>query len=337
MAGMSWNLIGHSWAEQILRQQISADSLRHAYLFSGPSGVGRRTLALRFAQAINCPQSSSTGEPCGTCRVCRQIEDMQQADLNILQAEQEGDTLKVDQVRDLQHLLSLAPYESRYRIALLMRFEEANLSAQNALLKTLEEPNPHVILIITTNDPDNLLPTVVSRCEHLNLRPLAVDVLSAHLQESHHIDLEKAVLISHITGGRPGYALRLINEEDLLLNRKQYLDQCLQLINSSPLERMLFVEKLIKSKERKDIKICIREGLGHWLLFWRDILISNTKSSANLTNLDFQDNIHRIASKVESESTAQIIASLDHAFIRLNTANLQTMLDNLLLAWPIVE
>jgi len=337
MAGMSWNLIGHSWAEQILRQQLAAGSLRHAYLFSGPSGVGRRTLALRFAQAINCPQSSSTGESCGTCRTCRQIEDMQQADLNILQAEQEGDTLKIDQVRELQHLLSLAPYESHYRIALLLRLEEANLSAQNALLKTLEEPNPRVILLVTANDPDNLLPTVVSRCEHIRLRPQAVDVLAAHLQENLHIDAENAVLISHIAGGRPGYALRLINEKELLLIRKQTLDRCLQLISYSSMERMLFVEKLTKSKDRKDIKIDLKEELGQWLSFWRDVLIVNTNSQANLINLDFQEIIHQIASNVASEFSAQIIASLDHALIRLNNANLQTMLDNLLLTWPKID
>jgi DNA polymerase-3 subunit delta' len=153
MTGMSWDLMGHTWAEEMLREHIVTGSLRHAYLFSGPRGVGRRSLALRFAQAINCPQPLAPGQPCGTCRICRQIEAMQQADLNILQSEQEGDTLKVEQVRDLQHQLSLAPYESAYRIALLLRFEEANASSQNALLKTLEEPNPRVVLLVTADDP----------------------------------------------------------------------------------------------------------------------------------------------------------------------------------------
>ena len=123
MAGMGWDLIGHTWAADMLRQHIAADRLRHAYLFSGPQGVGRRTLALNFAQAINCPSPTAPGVPCGTCRTCQQIARMQQADLSIIQSEAEGESLKVDQVRDLQHALSLAPYESAYRVALLLRFE----------------------------------------------------------------------------------------------------------------------------------------------------------------------------------------------------------------------
>jgi len=192
MAGMSWDLMGHDWAEEMLRQHIATGSLRHAYLFSGPRGVGRRSLALRFAQAINCPEPQSPGQPCMSCRICRQIESMQQADLNILQSEQEGDILKVEQVRDLQHMLSLAPYESTYRIALLLRFEEANANAQNALLKTLEEPNPRVILLVTADDPENLLPTITSRCELLRLRPMPLDALAIELQARRKLDAERA-------------------------------------------------------------------------------------------------------------------------------------------------
>jgi len=123
MAGMSWDLMGHDWAVEMLQQHLVSGSLRHAYLFSGPRGVGRRSLALRFAQAINCPQPTAPGIPCGECRGCRQIENMQHADLNILQSEREGDTWKVEQVRELQHMLSLAPYEGGYRLALLLRIE----------------------------------------------------------------------------------------------------------------------------------------------------------------------------------------------------------------------
>lgn len=319
----------------MLTQHITSGSLRHAYLFSGPRGVGRRTLALRFAQAINCPQPLAPGQPCGQCRICRQIEAMQQADLNILQAEQEGGTLKVEQVRELQHMLALAPYESNYRIALLLRFEEANASAQNALLKTLEEPNARVILLVTVDDPENLLPTIVSRCELLRLRPMPLDALAAFLREDRQLSEEQSCLIAHIAGGRPGLALRLIEDDSLLASRRESLDDCLKLLRLSRLERMLYVENLTKGRERAEAKGDLRAELSHWLSLWRDVLLTSLDSRVPLTNLDYQDNITDMAARVSSDKAAHLVADLEHTFIRLNTANLQVMLDNILLNWPV--
>jgi DNA polymerase III subunit delta' len=334
MTGMSWDLIGQTWAEEMLRQHIAADSLRHAYLFSGPRGVGRRTLALHFAQAINCPTPLENGQPCGTCRICRQIADMQQADLNILQAEEEGGTLKVDEVRDLQHMLSLAPYESAYRIALLLRFEEANASAQNALLKTLEEPNRRVILLVTADDPENLLPTIVSRCELMRLRPLPLDDLAAVLREKRDLEEDRARLIAHIAGGRPGYALRLIDDNSLLDTREESLQSCLKIMNYGKIERFLFVEKLTRRRDRAEAKNELRGELGHWLSFWRDVMLTSYESQTPIANLDYEQQIQEIASKIPHQKAAQVVADMEHAFVRMNTANLQIMLDNLLLAWP---
>jgi DNA polymerase-3 subunit delta' len=334
MAGMSWDLIGHSWAEEMLRQHMAAGRLRHAYLFSGPRGVGRRTLALRFAQAMNCPQPTAPGQPCGECRICRQIESMQQADLNILQAEQEGDTLKVEQVRDLQHLLSLAPYESSYRVALLLRFEEANESAQNALLKTLEEPNPRVVLLVTADDPENLLPTIVSRCELLRLRPLSLDALAAELAQRKGLETEQARLIAHVAGGRSGYALRLAEDASLLETRAACMQDCLKLLSIERIERMLFVEGLTRHRERAEAKGELRIELRYWLSFWRDVLLTSYKSNTPIANLDLQTEIERIAAQVDGRQVTQIVSDLEHAFVRLNSANLQIMLDNLVLGWP---
>src|SRR5512136_3216514 len=131
----NWGLSGHEWAVELLKQHLKHDSVRHAYLFSGPPGLGRRTLGLRLAQALNCPQPVAAGEPCGKCKTCQQIERMQYADLAVIQAEKEGGTLKVEQVRSLRQSLVLKPYQGKYRVALFLRFQEANDNAQNALLK----------------------------------------------------------------------------------------------------------------------------------------------------------------------------------------------------------
>ncbi len=145
-----------------------------------PAWRGTPTLALRFAQAIDCTQPPAPGVSCGTCRMCTHLERMQQTDMSIVQAEEAGSTIKVDQVRDLQHSLSLMPYEASYRTAFLLNFQDATESAQNALLKTLEEAPSRVILFVTADAAENLLPTIVSRCEVMRLRPMALQQTRRH-------------------------------------------------------------------------------------------------------------------------------------------------------------
>ena len=109
----NWNLTGHEWAVDMLKGHIQREGVRHAYLFAGAPSLGKRTLALRFAQALNCPEPTAVGVPCGACRDCRQIEAMAHPDLEIVQAEVEGGTLKVDQVREMRRRVVLKPYQSR--------------------------------------------------------------------------------------------------------------------------------------------------------------------------------------------------------------------------------
>ncbi len=135
-------MIGHQWAVNLLAEHVALRRERHAYLFTGPNGVGRKTLALRFSQALNCPTPPVPGQPCLNCSTCERMGTLQHPDLAVVEAVHEGEVLRIDQVRELQHNLSLAPYEARYRIALILRFEEANNSTANAMLKTLEEPPP---------------------------------------------------------------------------------------------------------------------------------------------------------------------------------------------------
>ncbi len=189
----NWNLLGHEWAVDMLRQHVARNEIRHAYLFTGASGVGKRTLALRLAQALNCEKLISAGVPCLICKTCKQIESMKYVDLNIIEPTikdpKDGKTLiphpngeiRIDQIREIQKTFNLKPYQSKYRISLFTKFETANESASNALLKTLEEAPAHAILILTAESPEQLLPTINSRCEILRLRPLPVETVTADL------------------------------------------------------------------------------------------------------------------------------------------------------------
>jgi len=338
MAGMGWHIIGHSWAADMLRQQIAGGKLRHAYLFSGPTGVGRRTLALRFAQAVNCTQPPVPGDACGKCQTCRQIERMQHSDLTVVQAEEAGAVLKVKQIRELQHTLSLTPYAGGYRIALLLRFEAANANAQNALLKTLEEPNPKVLLLLTADDPENLLPTITSRCELLRLRPIAVDDLAGVLESQENLPKDKAQLIAYISAGRTGFAKRLAGDTEMLEKRKRWMDDMLALLSASKIERFHYSEKTtrIGKKDRAEAKRALLEGIAYWLSFWRDVLLIGTQSSTQITNIDLQESVRHTAKAIDVQDVARAVSALEHAFKRIRTANLQLMLDNILLDLPVV-
>src|SRR5512133_79239 len=105
-----WDLIGHEWAVDMLKKHLVNGTTRHAYLFAAPPGIGRRTLALRFAQALNCQTPTGPGIPCGECRNCKQIAAMQHPDLTGIQAEAEDGIIKVDQIRDTRRTLTLKPY-----------------------------------------------------------------------------------------------------------------------------------------------------------------------------------------------------------------------------------
>lgn len=299
---MNWDMLGHEWAVNLLREHVVQGNFRHAYLITGPQGIGRRTLALRFTQALNCPQPLSPGEPCRTCRTCAQIENMQHPDLSIVQAEQIGSVLRVDQVRDLLPSLSLAPYQARYRIALFLRFEEANASAANALLKTLEEPPERVVLLLTAESAERLLPTIVSRCEMLRLRALNLDSLTRGLQERWEVPKADARLLAHLSNGRIGAALNLHRSPEQLKQRQVWLQDHHRLLGASRLRRFEYAESLAKDKQR------LLPALEVWQSLWRDVFLRASGSSVAITNLDWTDEIDALANSLGSEPAIRMVS-----------------------------
>lgn len=324
----NWGLLGHEWAVDMLTQHISREAVRHAYLLTGPPGLGRRTLALRFAQALNCTQPMAPGQPCGTCRDCRQIASMQHPDLSIVQAEIEGGTLKVDQVREVRRALALKPYQSKYRVALFLRFQEASEGAANALLKTLEEAPEYAILILTADNPEQLLPTITSRCELLRLRPLPVEAIEAHLQ-SHGAENEQAHLIAHVASGRPGYALQLLQDESALEFRADRLADLEQLLSSTRVQKFNYAEKLAKDKE------IMRQTLQVWLSFWRDVLLRVSGAKASISNIDQNETITSLAKRLDLGRARHVVHDLELALNRLErNVNARLLAEVLLLDLP---
>jgi DNA polymerase III subunit delta' len=326
---MDWGMIGHDWAVKLLAEHVALEHERHAYLITGPSGVGRRTLALRFAQALNCAQPPQPGQPCGRCSTCLRLEQMQHPDLSVVVAEREGETLKIDQVRELQHSLSLAPYEARYRVALILRFEEAHASAANAMLKTLEEPPPRVVVILTAKSVESLLPTIVSRCEVLRLRSPSMEETARGLQSLREVNQELSERLAHISDGRPGYAIRLFDQPNLLERRGACLDELVELLGESRRERFAYASNAVQDKEK------LRQGLQMWLSFWRDVLIYCAGVNRSITNLDYARQVEILASAIGTNEAQNQVKAIERLMEQLDrNVNARLALEVLLMDFP---
>lgn len=322
----NWGLIGHHWAVELLQSHLAQGGPRHAYLFTGPRGIGRRTLALRFAEALNT-DPAGTVDP--TSRLHRQYQQMLHPDLSVVQR-QEGDRdLKIDAVRELQHTLSLAPYMSNYRIALLLNFEEANPNAANALLKTLEEPNPRVVLLVTAESSEALLPTIVSRCEVVRLRPVPLEQVAKGLQSQFGVEAEQAQLLAHISSGRPGYACYLSENPEILAQRQDWLDEHITMLAGDRVTRFAYAQEMSKDKE------LLPQQLLVWLAYWRDVLMRVTDSRAPLVNLDRSEEISHLAAGLDLPTTRRTVLALERTLDELRAnINLRLAAETLLLELP---
>jgi DNA polymerase-3 subunit delta' len=330
---MDWHIHHHDWAVNLLRSHVGGDKLRHAYLFTGPEGIGRKTLATKFAQALNCRQPPEKGGFCGVCRDCRGLESLTHPDLSQLQPEGNHKDVLIDQVRGLLHTLALAPYTATYRIALLPDFQRSTIEAQNALLKTLEEPPDKVILLLTANAPEQLLPTIVSRCEVVRLRPASVQSTQDYLISEKGLTVEKARLLAHLTGGRVGAAIGLAEDPSGLNRRREYLLALLDALPARRFERIKLAESLTRS--RQSVRQNLTEVLSFWLSFWRDVFMRAGGESLSLVNVDLAVQIDQVAAQITCERARKLVIAHEKALGQLDAyANAQLLVETLLLQWP---
>lgn len=218
---MDWGVVGHGWAVDLLARQLARGTTHHAYLITGPEGVGRSRLALAFAQAILCEAPPKRGEWCGACRACRQVPTRTYPDLDWVERAEDKQGITIEQIRELQRHLSLSSFVGGARVAVLVEVERASEGAANALLKTLEEPAPRVLLLLTASDVEEVPPTIASRCEVLALRPVPLAEIAAAL-EGRGESLSGARQIGEMSDGRPELALRMLADPALRSRRMGY-------------------------------------------------------------------------------------------------------------------
>lgn len=325
-----WPVIGHEWAVSLLQNSLAAGRLPHALLFAGPSQVGKTTLALALASALNCLADE---RPCGQCRSCRKIAHGTHPDVRVVEAEAGKDgrqgILKIDQVRDMQRQASLAPMEGRYKIFLLRDLELANLPAANALLKTLEEPPPQVILLLTSARPHALLPTIMSRCQIIQLRPLPVDAVASALRQRWNADEERADLLARLSAGRLGWAVQSLTDEAAWEQRSRLLAEIQGLTGQGRVGRLAYAETLSRSAD------VILPTLASWSSWWRDILLIQQGCKSFIDNIDQFAFLEQQARSFAPDQVRSFLARLQAAPVQLSqNVNTRLLLETLLLHLP---
>ncbi len=324
-----WPVVGHEWAVALLRRSLAEGRVGHAYLITGSPQIGKTTLAQTFARALNCTQPETYERPCDACRSCRLVRDGNHPDVQVL--EPDGVYLKIGQIRVLQHQVVLSPMEGRWKVYILREMERATSEAANALLKTLEEPPSHAVLILTASEAEALLPTIVSRCQPIPLRPLSRQLVKQALVERWQMPLERASLLANLSGGRLGWAVEVSQNPSVLERRSQWLDELRELMGQGRAERFAYAEKLSRDP------VTLREVMASWLTWWRDLLIMAHGSTATLTHQDRSVDLHYLAEKLQPDQARQAVEAIRAAIQSLDSnVNPRLTVEVLMLNLPTV-
>ena len=305
-----WQVVGQNRVVSLLQRSLEREALAHAYLLVGPPHVGKMTLALNLAQAVNCAVAEP---PCGMCASCQKIALAKHADVQIIGLVNDASSAEakpraeigIDQIRQLQHSSSLPPFEGKYKVFIIDGAEFLSIEAANCLLKTLEEPVGKVIFILLTTDERLLPATVISRCQRLELLPLAAGEVEAALNQR-GVEPQKAKLLARLSHGCLGWALSAAFGDGLLRLRVERMDRLLDIINADYEERFDYAAQLATQFSQN--RGLVQEVLDLWLDWWRDLMLVKVGCSDTITNADLEA---RLVEMVRGYSLAQIKAFIN--------------------------
>lgn len=285
---------GQDRAISFLKSAIGSDRVSHAYMFIGPPGVGKRLAAVNFAKAINCLDRKE-GEPCGSCAQCKKIDSANHPDVLVFSPLKDDSGFGIDKIRALTKDIGLRPYEAKRKVYILDGADSMTQEAQNALLKTLEEPPSDSIMILIVKNPDAVFSTIQSRAKKVKFFPLSAQVVKDILVDTYKLDSVRSEILARISSGELGRALRY-NEEGFFEKRSRII---------GALSGGNLLDSELDGLSRSDLKL----ALDVMLTWYRDILVAKSGyvSKSLFVNVDKLEAIGREASAATFDTLNNMI------------------------------
>ena len=324
MAGFH-DILGHEQIIAHLQNTIEEDKVSHAYIFNGPEASGKMMLAEAFAMALQCEGEGK--RPCLECRSCRQAADHNQPDI-IYVSHEKPNTIGVDDIRtQINNDIDIKPYSSRYKVYIVDEAQKMNQQAQNALLKTIEEPPAYAIILLLTTNADSFLQTILSRCITLNLKAVKEEKIKEYLMKHYQIPDYQADICAAFSQGNVGKAIQLASSEEF----GELKASVLQLMKR--LEDIDLYEMTGAVKQIAEYKLSVNDYFDLMMIWFRDVLY--LKATNDVDGLIFKDEVYDIkkqAAKRSYQGIETILEALEKAKIRLNAnVNFDLVIELLLL------
>lgn len=319
------DILGHEQIKEHFKNAVETGKVSHAYILSGEAGMGRKSLANAFALSLLCEKGKP--EPCMQCHACRQVLSGNHPDLIYVTHEKPA-SIGVDAIREqINNTIMIRPYSSYYKIYIVDEAEKMTVQAQNALLKTIEEPPSYAVILLLTTNQDAFLPTILSRCVQLKLKPLRDSVVKEYLIQSLKVEEAQAEIYAAFARGNLGKAIHLADSEDFKIMYEEILHLLKHLKDMDISELLNYIRKL------KDDNLDLHDCLDFMQMWYRDILMYKTTKDINL--LIFKDEfstVKQVAALSGYEGLERILAAIDKARVRLDAnVNMELVMELMLL------
>jgi len=327
-------VVGNRHAQTLLERAVLTDTVSHAYLLTGPEAIGKTTLALAFATLLQCQnRAPGSAEACGECVACRKMAHGTHPDVTLVKPPTGSKRINVDYVRELTRMANIAPNEGNWRIFIFPGVEELMPmvipAVPNALLKSLEEPPPGVVMILTSVELDGLLPTIISRCQLVPMQPIAPDEIVAALEGQWGVAPAEAQKLAALASGRLGWAVEAHKHPERTEARADLLAEIVSLTGATRDERIRSAATLASNNETA------RQTLDLWMLWWRDVTLAANGAQARATTGDARAQAERQGRALGPARVQAFMQALLAAQAALDqNGNPRLTMENLLLELP---